>query len=123
MIGGDRVTEIQQNVGIYDVINFFGVGGNILEEGRIVDIGGRFFPVIGFSGGDLESVPGGGTLGNSFIDFFELFRINALSNFSLDFISGWPDIFKENVVSRLIFSDGFGFKIDINVTSKSVCNN
>jgi len=40
VIGGDRVTEIQQNVGIYDVINFFGVGGNILEEGRIVDIGG-----------------------------------------------------------------------------------
>lgn len=40
MVGGNGITEIQQNMSINDVINLFGIWGNILEEGRIVDVGG-----------------------------------------------------------------------------------
>src|SRR5690554_7175925 len=46
VVGGDRIPEQSQDVGILDVINGLGLLAHALEERRMLDVGGLVAPLV-----------------------------------------------------------------------------
>lgn len=88
-----------------------------LEEGRIVDISRFTLPVINLVVRSLQSIPSGGTLGNSLVNFTEHFRLEGFIDSRLSGRSSGPDVSQENGLTILIVTEGFLFEININGTS------
>lgn len=123
VISSDGITERSQAVSVLDVLDFRGVQAHSLEEGRIVDIGGAFLPLILDTFTSLETIPSVGTLGNLVVDFLEHFGLDGFLDNSLDFISRRPDVTEEDGLSIRTGSEGFSFEVDVDGTTEGIGNN
>lgn len=75
MISGNGITKVQKAISTFDVFDGVRFGLKSLEERRVMDISGTFFPVKLFVLGHIQSVPSVSSLGNSVVHFGKLFSI------------------------------------------------
>mmetsp|Transcript_414 Transcript_414/g.472 ORF Transcript_414/g.472 Transcript_414/m.472 type:complete len:317 (-) Transcript_414:86-1036(-) len=123
VISCDRVTQVQQSMSTFQILDGFGSFFGLLEERRIVNIGGALLPLVQFTSGSFQSVPSLGTLGDLAINFGKHFRSDDSTGDSGDFFSGRPDIAQEDRVTGGVVTQGLGFEIDVNSSSQGVGDN
>lgn len=92
MICGDGVSEIQNTVCVFDVFDGLKFKGGVLEEGGVMDVGGRLFPLVLLAFADGKGVPSIGSFCDFGIDFSELFGVNGGFGDGSNLFSGRPDV-------------------------------
>jgi hypothetical protein len=53
----DRITHVQKNISVFDIINWGQASTKLLEERWVVDISGIFVPSIKFSLWSIKILP------------------------------------------------------------------
>mgnify|MGYP001460931780 CR=1 FL=1 len=122
MIGGDRVTDVQEAVGAIDAVDGGGAGLGRLEEGWVVDVGGVVIPVVELASGGLEVLPHLAAVEDVVISRLEHLGGNDAVSNGGDLITGWPDVSEEDVASRLILANWLCLEVEVHSAGEGVGN-
>ena len=57
VVGGDHVAQYREDFGVYHVVDVAGILGHALEVGRVLHVGRRGRPVVGFASGCFHPLP------------------------------------------------------------------
>jgi hypothetical protein len=85
VIGGDRVSKVEQTVGTLNVSDWFCVCPHFLEERRVVNVSGLLVPSVELSFRRLQVLPHLRTLQDAAVVLLEHLGVDALRSKSLDF--------------------------------------
>jgi len=120
VIGGDGVSHVQEAVGVVYIRDGFELSLGLLEEGRVVDVGGVVIPGVEFTSGGFEVLPHLGSLEDVVVDVHEHLGLDASFGDDLHLFAGGPDIGEEDVFAVLVLADGLGLEVVVDSAGKGV---
>ena len=105
MIRGDHITQNCHDLGTFKIGDLVGLHSDTLEIGRVLNIGRRGGPIIGFLIGYIHSLP--------FLITFEnigIFRHKCLARYGRfhhfgNLLRGGPDVFEVNIIAIAILAN------------------
>ncbi len=119
VVGGHRVAEHRQDAGVLDRLHIVQLGGQAVEERRVLDVGGFAVPLVGFGIRNRQALPG-------FVAF-EHARVLLLEHVVvdhhhgvLDFLAARPDVLHEHIVAVLILAERVFFQVDLDRAGQRV---
>lgn len=119
VVGGDEVSERGQTVSALDVFDFLQLGLDILEERRVLNVGG-VVPLIDAILTDWQLVPTVSALGDLVVVVLEHLGLDHLFDQLIDFLLARPDLFQKHVLPIFIHSDRSLLEVDVHCACQSV---
>lgn len=117
VVCGDRVSHVDEAVGALDVRDGVEFVGRVLEEGRVVHVGGLVVPGVLAAGGGLESLPHFATLQNVVVGCGEHLGLDHTVGHGADLVAGGPDVTEEDGLAFLVVAEGRSLKVEIDGAS------
>ena len=113
VIGGDGIAQQSQNARPVDILDVRHFHGQFLEEGRMLDVGRGFIPLIEITLSHLDLVPK--IASGKYIRVFlaKHFRVEARSQRIEDFLRRRPDFFQVDRLVVFTFADGFSIQVNV----------
>ena len=120
VVGGDRVTKNAQRAGIDDVDDVARGPGEAIEEGRVLDIGRGFVPLVGGAclARDLAPFGIGGI--KIAVKLVEDLGVEGRLQLFPDLGMRGPDVLQEDRVAVLIAGERFGGEIQVDPSGQGV---
>ena len=86
----------------------------------MMDVGGVVAPGEQVAGWGFKFVPSLVSCESVGVEIFKEFCSEYLLNEGVDFVTAWPDVLQENIVTILVLADGIGLVVDVDSTSECV---
>jgi len=122
VIGGDGVSKVKEAVGTSDVLNGLEFSLGALEEGRVVDVGGVFFPIVDLAFGSLKVLPHLAALEDVLVGSLEHLGLDNTVSDGADLLTAGPDLSQENILSLLVLAKRSRLEVEIDGAGESVSN-
>ena len=106
VIGGDRVSDVQQDVGTLDVGGLGGLEGHAVKVRGKTDVGGLGVPLVQGGLVDLEVLPRLRSGLDVLVDVLEEGGLDDVGDDLLDLLLRGPDVLQEDLLSVLGDTDG-----------------
>lgn len=123
MISRNRISQIQQTERVLNRLQFRQFLSQSLEERRIIDLSRLGLPYLTRGLRHLQGVPAFSALADLILDLGEHMGLHVFCHSVHYLLAAGPNVLQEHVLAISSFADGFGVKVDIAASRKSLCDN